>query len=357
VEKATFHSFVEHAPDMYYAVDAASGCIEDCNATLSEKTGKPKSDIIGSREVALFGQEAEAALDDLREQLREENRVENQQFQLSRADQQPLAVSWSAFRPTDSEDEDLYWTALRDISDIVDIKERLRERTRQLEQSNESLQQFAYLASHDLQEPLRMVASYTELLERRYSDKLDERAQKYIGYATDGAERMKRLINDLLEYSRLDTSTDERNTINMNELIDDVLENLKIHIQEVDADVVVDDLPEVIGHKTQIGRIFQNLIDNGLKFQDESPVEIEVSGTRQGDMAEFQVTDNGVGFDSDNADRIFGMFQRVHDRDVYDGTGAGLALVKKIVESHGGTISLESEQGAGTTFHFTLPVR
>jgi light-regulated signal transduction histidine kinase (bacteriophytochrome) len=136
-----------------------------------------------------------------------------------------------------------------------------------------------------------------------------------------------------------------------------VLENLKIHIQEVDADVVVDDLPEVIGHKTQIGRIFQNLIDNGLKFQDESPVEIEVSGTRQGDMAEFQVTDNGVGFDSDNADRIFGMFQRVHDRDVYDGTGAGLALVKKIVESHGGTISLESEQGAGTTFHFTLPGR
>ena len=357
MDKTTFRSFVEHAPDMYYAVDAASGCIEDCNATLSEKTGKPKSDIIGAREVTLFGQEAEAVLEGVRDQLREKNRVANQQFELLRADQQPLAVSWSAFRPTDSENEGLYWTALRDISDIVQIEERLRERTRQLEQSNESLQQFAYLASHDLQEPLRMVASYTELLERRYSDKLDERAQKYIGYATEGAERMKRLINDLLEYSRLDTSTNERDTIDMNELVEDLLENLKVHIQEVGADVVVGELPDVIGHKTQIGRVFQNLIDNGLKFQDEGPVQIEVSGARQGDMAEFQVTDNGVGFDSENADRIFGMFQRVHDRDVYDGTGAGLAIVKKIVESHGGTISLESEQGAGTTFYFTLPVR
>ncbi|MCI0746531.1 MAG: ATP-binding protein, partial [Verrucomicrobia subdivision 3 bacterium] len=242
----------------------------------------------------------------------------------------------------------------------LDLEQRVADRTLALQRSNEDLEQFAYVASHDLQEPLRMVTNYLQLLQNRYRAQLDPKAQDFIQIAVDGAVRMHQLIGDLLTYSRVSTGSKPPVPISATEVIKNALLNLKIAIEESGAKITWDELPVVKGDPVQLTQLFQNLIGNAIKFRGEQPPQIHISARRVTKPAspptwEFSVRDNGIGIASKDFERIFLIFQRLHTREKYPGTGIGLALCKKIVERHDGKIWVESEPGHGTTFHFTLP--
>lgn len=225
-----------------------------------------------------------------------------------------------------------------------------------LRRSNSDLEQFAYVASHDLQEPLRMVSSYVQLFARRYADQVDPQARKYIDYAVDGAKRMQSLINALLEYSRVGRK-EQPSRVSPGLALAQALENLRSAIEEAGAVVTSDALPEVVIDGRQLTQVFQNLVGNAVKFRrpDVTP-RIHVSARLDGDEAEFGVHDNGIGLDPRHADRIFVIFQRLHTREEYSGTGIGLSIAKKVIDRAGGRIWVESEPGQGSTFLFTLPL-
>ena len=231
----------------------------------------------------------------------------------------------------------------------------LAERVADLARSNSELEQFAYVASHDLQEPLRMVSSYVALLEKRYKGKLDPEADKYIGYAVEGARRMRGLIQDLLAYSRAGRREDELSPADPRRAVDAALANLRGLIEETGAEVVIGPLPGVLGNDTQLVQLFQNLIENALKYRAEAPPRVELGAERDGEQWTFSVKDNGIGIEPQYAERIFRIFQRLHDRQQYGGSGIGLAIAKRIVERHRGRIWVESSAGCGATFKFTLP--
>ena len=235
-----------------------------------------------------------------------------------------------------------------------DVTER-KQYEDELQRSNAELEQFAYVASHDLQEPLRMVSSYTQLLARRYREQLDPDAEEFIGYAVDGAERMQRLINDLLSYSRVGTRGREPAPTELSLVMEAAVANLRLAVEESGAQVASDTLPSVMGDRPQLTQLFQNLIGNAIKFRGEEPPEVHVGTERQDGEWLISVRDNGIGLDPEHADRVFVIFQRLHGRRKYEGTGIGLAICKRIVERHGGKIWVESTPGAGSTFYFTLP--
>lgn len=235
-----------------------------------------------------------------------------------------------------------------------DLEQMVEERTAELQRSNDELEQFAYVASHDLQEPLRMVASYTELLGRRYEGRLDEDADKFIGYAVDGSRRMQGLITDMLDYSRVTTRGKVFEPVDLDSVLADTLTNLKLVLKETGAEVTHDPLPTLSADATQMSQLFQNLIGNALKFRGENPPRIHVSAAAQGNVWLLSISDNGMGMEPQYLERIFVMFQRLHPRGKHPGTGIGLAVSRKIVERHGGRIWAESEPGKGTTFKFTL---
>ncbi len=246
---------------------------------------------------------------------------------------------------------------VRDITERIQAEEALRETMRELERSNAELQQFAYVASHDLQEPLRMISSYVHLLERRYKGKLGSDADDYIFFAVDGAQRMQKMITDLLTYARVGTRGKPFEPVDCVKILQEILTNLNISIKETDARITNDPLPAVMGDATQLAQLFQNLIDNALKFRAEASPEIHISAQQNDAAWLFSVTDNGIGIESQYKDRIFLIFQRLHGVGEYPGTGIGLAVCKKIVERHGGRIWVESEYGKGTTFFFTIDAR
>jgi len=235
------------------------------------------------------------------------------------------------------------------------LTEVLQEQTDELKRSNEELEQFAYVASHDLQEPLRMVASFTQLLEGRYGDRLDADGREFIAYAVDGTHRMQALIHALLEYSRVGSRGTSRASVNMEHLFEGVITDLRAAIAESGATVTCTPLPIVEGDPIQLGQLLLNLISNAVKFRGERPSVVHVSAERHGGEWHFAVRDNGIGIDPEYADRIFVIFQRLHTRDRYQGTGIGLAVCKKIVQVHGGRIWVESQPDQGATFYFTLP--
>jgi PAS domain S-box-containing protein len=246
---------------------------------------------------------------------------------------------------------------IRDVTERKRYEREIEERAEELRRSNAELEQFAYVASHDLQEPLRMVSSYTQLLKRRYEGRLDADADEFIGYAVDGAERMRRLINDLLAYSRVGTRGRPLVLTSTQRALEGALANLRVAIEESGAEVeVAGPLPTVSGDETQLVQLFQNLVGNALKFRGEWPVRVAVQA--EGGPGEwlFTVEDNGIGIEAGQVERIFVIFQRLHDRAEYGGTGIGLAVCKKIVERHGGRIWAESEgvAGRGSRFRFTL---
>jgi len=231
-----------------------------------------------------------------------------------------------------------------------------RERTaEQLMKSNEELEQFAYVASHDLQEPLRVVVGYVQLLDRRYKTRLDAGADEFLHYIVDGVSRMQQLIGDLLDYSRIGTRAKPFQTVDLRTVVDRALANLQRVVEENDAKVTCDPLPNVRGDESQLVQLFQNLIANGVKFHNERAPEIHISARREQDHWVFAVGDNGIGIERQYWERIFVIFQRLHTRRKYEGTGIGLAICKRIVERHGGRIWVESEPNQGTTFFFTIP--
>jgi PAS domain S-box-containing protein len=242
-----------------------------------------------------------------------------------------------------------------DITERKSAEEKLQRAMADLERSNKELEQFAYVASHDLQEPLRMVASYTQLLAQRYEGQLDDKAKKFIDYAVDGAVRMQRLINDLLAYSRVNSKRETPEMIDSHSILGEALRNLSAAIEENRVIVINEDLPMVRADATQLSQLFQNLIGNAIKFRGAESPRIQVSASDLGREWRFSVKDNGIGIDAQYADKVFVIFQRLHTRQEYPGTGIGLAICKRIVERHGGRIWFESEPGKGSTFYFTLP--
>jgi PAS domain S-box-containing protein len=271
----------------------------------------------------------------------------------------PVEISLS---PMQIDDGMLVTSIVRDVSDRRRVEQQLRQtaealehQTAELMRSNAELQQFAYVASHDLQEPLRMVASYTQLLARRYQGKLDQDADEFIAFAVDGAKRMQALINDLLAYSRVGTQGGEFQPTNIGEVVDRVIADLAAAIEDAGATVTHGDLPTLRVDPVQMGQLIQNLISNAIKFRGEDSPRVEITVERERSAWRFAVRDNGLGIAPEYAERIFVIFQRLHTREEYPGTGIGLAICKKIVERHGGQIWLESRPGKGATFFFTLP--
>jgi len=242
----------------------------------------------------------------------------------------------------------------RDITERMKAERELKRTMEELKISNEELEQFAYVASHDLQEPLRMVASFTQLLQQRYQDKLDQDANEFINFAVDGATRMQGLINDLLILSRVGTRGNPFKATDMNIILQDVLDNVTQSIKETDATITNDPLPVVIADDSQMIQLLQNLISNAIKFHGGEPPRIHVSGEVKANEGIFSVKDNGIGIDSKYFEKIFVIFQRLHKKEKYGGTGIGLAVCKKIVQRHGGKIWVESELGKGSTFYFTI---
>lgn len=235
-------------------------------------------------------------------------------------------------------------------------EEALVEKANELARSNIELERFAYVASHDLQEPLRMVSSYVQLLAQRYQGQLDEDADEFIAYAIDGTRRMQMLINDLLTYSRISTHGKKFAATNCAEILQQVEAMLELTIEETGAIIDHDPLPTVWADRTQMVQLFQNLIGNAIKFHNGKPPHIQIQAKLQKNEWLFAVQDNGIGIDPQFSERIFVIFQRLHNKEDYPGTGIGLALCKKIVERHGGRIWVESNSGHGATFYFTLPV-
>lgn len=302
---------------------------------------------------ALFGRRAEDLLGepfDLPEGTGETSEVE-----IVRGDG-GTAVAEMRVVETRWEGESAYLASLRDITDRVRAEERLKKTLADLERSNRDLELFAYVASHDLQEPLRMVSSYVQLLARRYKGQIGTDADEFIAYAVDGAKRMQKMINDLLTYSRVGTRGKPFEPTRCKAILDQVLANLKVAIGESDAVITHDPLPTVMADDSQLIQVLQNLIDNAIKFRSDQSPRVHIGVERQDGEWLFSVRDNGIGIGPQYYERIFVIFQRLHTREEYSGTGMGLAICRKIVERHGGRIWVESESGKGSTFYFTIPV-
>lgn len=243
----------------------------------------------------------------------------------------------------------------RTKDNLVKLNKELLDTNEKLSKTNNELRQFAYITSHDLNEPLRMITSFLGLLSKQYYDKLDNEGREYIDFAVDGAERMKKLIKDLLSYSRIDTLAAQHKHVNLGKVLDNVLLNLDTAISDSQAKIKMDQLPVVNAEPTQITQLFQNLVGNAIKFKGDKKPEIKIIVKDEEAYWEFVVVDNGIGIKKEYFDKIFGIFERLHSREEYEGTGIGLAICKKIVERHDGKIWVESEPGNGAAFHFTLP--
>ncbi len=243
----------------------------------------------------------------------------------------------------------------REVSERKTAEAALEKRTKELSRSNEELKQFAYVASHDLQEPLRMVTAYLSLLDDRCGDHLDERAKQYLNFAVEGGLRAKALVQDLLDFSRIDTQGKAFSETSMDAVMEMVLNNLAVQIKEQQATVTHDPLPNMIADDGQMVQLLQNLVSNGIKFKGVDDPNVHIGCMNAGEGWRFTVQDNGIGIDPRYAEKIFAIFQRLHTRDEYPGTGIGLAISKKIVERHGGRIWVESETGKGSIFVFTIP--
>ena len=326
-----------------------------CNAAVEKITGYATAEVLGRNCRFLQGTDhQQPGLDAIRRAIREgtEAKAELRNYR------KDGSLFWNELYIAPVKDQQGRLTHFIGIqTDITQRKHQeteLAHKTRELAQSNAELQQFAYVASHDLQEPLRMVASYTRLLGKRYQGKLDQDADEFIGYAVDGATRMQRLIRDLLEYSRVGSENKSFERTDCEVVLRQVLDNLSASVRERRAEVTHDPLPTVHANPTHLTQVFQNLIGNALKFQGDAPAKIHVGAKTVPDGWEFSIRDNGVGIPADQLGRIFSIFQRLHGQSEYPGTGIGLAICKRIVEKYGGSIRVESELGKGSIFYFTL---
>jgi len=368
-EQYLMKSLMDATTDHIYFKDKASRFLR-INQTMAERFGLKHSDkAIGKTDFDFFSEEhAKQAFDDEQRILRTGEPLVNIEEKETWPNRETTWVS-STKMPLFGENNEIIGTfgISRDITsrkkadDILKkARANLNKKAWELERSNEALlksnedlEQFAYVVSHDLQEPLRMISSYVGLLEKRLINKLDADAKEFMSYVVQGATRMQSLIRDLLKYSRINTQTKPFEKTDLNVVMNRVLSNLSLQIKETGTDIKFDSLPTVMCDSQQIERLFQNLISNAIKYCKNKP-DIYISSEKKDADWIISIKDNGIGIDTEFKERIFGIFQRLHKRSEYSGTGIGLAICKKIVEMHGGTIGVDSESGKGSTFHFVL---
>ena len=332
------------------------GKITDVNNSTEAVTGYSREQIIGT-DFSDYFTEPEMAKEGYQKVFRE-GFVRDYELKIKHKNGHITPVLYNASVYHDDNGEVIgVFAAARDITERKKAEEMLKLNISELARSNAELEQFAYVSSHDLQEPLRMIGSYLQLLERRYQGQLDDKADKYIHFAVDGAARMQHLINDLLEFSRVTTRAKELEVTDVESVYNQVLINLEVSIKENNVVITHDPLPVVMADDIQLTQVFQNLISNAIKFRGEDDPKIHIGVVRKSDQWLFSVLDNGIGIDSKHKDRIFEVFKRLHKRRDYPGTGIGLSICKKIIERHGGNIWVESELGYGSVFYFTLPVK
>lgn len=355
--EARYRGLLEAAPDAMVVVDQG-GEIVLLNVQAEKQFGYSRDELVGQKVTNIIpvGFAERLIADDLRtdeEALAQQIGTGIELTALRKDGSEfPIEIMLS---PLESEEGILVTAAIRDITVRKAAEATLLQTVDELSRSNEELNQFAYIASHDLQEPLRMVASYTELLSRRYKGQLDSDADDFIAFAVDGAKRMQRLIEDLLSFSRVGTQGTHPSATSSETALNRALTNLRLSVEETGAEITHDMLPTVMADEVQLIQLFQNLVGNAIKYHTNGAPRIHVSAVRTtGGVWSFAVEDHGLGIDPKYFEKIFGMFQRLHGRDEFAGTGIGLAICKKIVERHGGTISVESQVGAGSTFRFTL---
>lgn len=357
---AMLETVLDHIPQRVFWKDMESRYL-GCNKfyALDNQLENPQ-DIVGRTDFDLFS-------DELAEAMRKEDRwvTSNNTSKLNYEESRKTLYGLRWFRMSKMPLHDLKGNVVgilsvyEDISEQRKMEETLQESLRVLERSNKELEQFAYVASHDLQEPLRLVSSYTQLLALRYKGKLDDKADEFIGYAVDGARRMQQLILDLLAFSRVGNKELPFVSVDCDAILEQAIKNLSMAIHESKAAITHDRLPTVMGIGNLLGQLFQNLIGNAIKFHGNEPPQIHI-GVRRGEKEKdwvFYVRDNGIGIAPEFFERIFVIFQRLHSRSKYEGTGIGLAICKRIVERHGGRIWVESELDRGSTFYFTIPER
>jgi PAS domain S-box-containing protein len=358
--EARYRGLLEAAPDAMVVVNQ-SGKIVLLNVQAEKQFGYRRDELVGQKvkdiipegfAERLFADALRSAEDALAQQIGAGIELYGRRKDGSVF---PIEIMLS---PLESTEGTLVTAAIRDITKRKTAEANLVQKVEELNRSNVELEQFAYIASHDLQEPLRMVASYTQLLSRRYKGKLDSDADEFIAFAVDGASRMQRLIKDLLAYSRVGTTGKDMLEISSEAALRQALINLRGAIEESSALVTHDPLPMILADETQLIELFQNLVSNAIKYQKNGIPRVHISAANDGgNKWIFSVQDNGVGIESQYFERIFGVFQRLHKRDEFAGTGIGLAICKKIVERHGGSISVESQPGEGSTFRFSLTGR
>lgn len=355
-----FKILFEYAPDPYFLTDM-KGNFLDGNKAAERLINLKKEKVIGKNIVKL-GLISEDQIPKVFKLLQENIQGATtgpEEFILNKKDSTKVPVEITGY-PIEIRGQKLVLGMARDISERKKSEEKLKETIHELKRSNDELQQFAYITSHDLQEPLRTIASFTQLLERRYKNKMDTDADEFIEFIVDAATRMKEMIQGLLDYSRIGTKGGEFSLIDTGEVLIMVLSNLHAAISESKANITYDKLPTVIADKNQLIQLFQNMISNAIKFKkkDAAP-KIHVSAMKDEKKEEFifSVSDNGIGLEPQYKDKIFEVFKRLHTMDEYKGAGIGLAISKRIIERHGGRIWVESELGKGSTFYFTLPIR
>lgn len=349
-------SLIEASLDPLVTI-SPEGVITDVNKATEAATGFPRERLIGTDFSIYFTRPDRAHEGYL--QVFNEGVVTDYPLEIRHKDGHITPVVYNASLYRDETGRVIgVFAAARDVTELIRTEKALKAKMIEVERSNAELEQFAYVASHDLQEPLRVVATCVNLLDRRYGDKLDANAHEFIGYAVEGSTRMQQMINDLLTFSRVGTKGKPFKRTDLESIFDRVLANLSISARDCNASITHDPLPTVVADGLQMTQLFQNLVGNAIKFRSKDrPPVIHVSVKRLDDSWEFAVSDNGIGIEPEYFNRIFIIFNRLHTIDEYPGSGIGLALCKKIVERHEGRIRVESRPGEGSTFSFTVPVR
>jgi PAS domain S-box-containing protein len=351
----------EHASLLDLSYDAIcvwdlQGKITFWNRGAEEIYGWTKEEALGKDVHSFLNSQFSKPLSEIKSELFSRGRWEGELLQSTRNGRRLIVASRWALQRDESGNPSAVLETNNDITERKNMEEALRRQTEELSRSNADLQQFAYVASHDLQEPLRMVTSYMQIIAEQYKGKLDGDADEFIGYAVDGAMRMRQLINALLEYSRVGTRGGQLGPISLEEVLQEVYSNLEVAIRETSAEITADEMPTIVADPVQMTQLFQNLISNAIKFRGKSPPRIHISARRTKSLWVFSVTDHGIGIDREHYESIFVIFRRLHGRMEYPGTGIGLAICKKIIDRLGGRIWVESEPGKGSAFYFTVPV-
>ena len=349
-EQAFLDTVVDNLAELFFVLDD-TGDLVRWNDRVPEVSGYSDEDLATMEALEFIADDdSEAAQEAIIETLETGHATVELTVVTADGEELPFEFSGSVIDPDDGGP---YICGIgRDISNRLQTERERDAAIEELRRSNAELEQFAYMASHDLREPLRMISSYLQLLERRYQDSLDEDANEFIDYAVDGAVRMREMINQLLVYSRIGRQELDFEPVDCNEVLETVRNDLQVTIEENDASLVVDDLPTVPGDRHQLVQLFENLVGNAIKYSGDAPPRIEVRANREGEAWEFAVEDNGQGIPDDKQSRVFEAFYAGESRDQ---TGIGLAITKKIVERHGGDVWVESTVGEGSTFYFTLP--